>query len=51
MTSPEYKQLIMAPLTAEDRLLIKCLRTEKGWTVWQNDGGVSGKTAETADVV
>jgi len=23
----------MAPLTAEDRLLIKALRTEKGWTV------------------
>jgi len=33
MTSPAYKQLQMAPLTAEDRLLIKGLRIEKGWTV------------------
>jgi len=33
VTSPAYKQLKMTSLTAEDRLLIKCLRIEKGWTV------------------
>ena len=26
-------QIKMTPLTAEDRLLIKTLQTEKGWTV------------------
>ena len=33
MTSPAFKQIKMAPLTVEDRLLIKRLRIEKGWTL------------------
>jgi len=41
----------VTPLTVEDRLLIKTLQTEKGWTVERNYYWVSSKTLETAYAV
>jgi len=37
MSSVMYVTWQWAPLTAEDRVLIKTLQTEKGWTVVKND--------------
>jgi len=39
-----------ASLTAEDRLLIKALRIEKGWRCGSNDCGISCQTVETTHV-
>ena len=39
-----------ASLTAEDRLLIKALRMEKGWRCGSNDCGISCQTVETTHV-
>ena len=43
--------LNIIPLTVEDRLLIKTLQTEKGWTVEKNDCQVSSETVEMAYAV
>jgi len=40
----------MAPLTVEDRLLIKALRIDKGWRCGSNDCGISCRTVETMHV-
>ena len=40
----------MAPLTVEDRLLIKALRIEKGWRCGSNDCRISCQRVETTHV-